>query len=124
MSSFLFQDKPSEFHLSSVTSSTPEEPKRDFSNPMYDAMGSMESAAAAAAASNAPLPPLVPDDDSGGPSPFEEPPSAVIAPSSVTHKASPKMRKQKKELGPSAVDTGKDTQCLVEEGDELEDSEC
>ena len=50
---------------------------------------------------------------------------AVMAPSSVTHKGSAAgaavVRMQPhKELAPSAIDTGKDTQCLVEE----EDSEC
>ena len=50
------------------------------------------------------------------------PPSAVIAPSSVTHKGSPAGAAvvRHKELAPSVVDTGKDTQCLVEE----DDSEC
>ena len=48
--------------------------------------------------------------------------SAVIAPSSVEHKGSPAGAAvvRHKELAPSAVDTGKDTQCLVEE----DDSEC
>ena len=49
--------------------------------------------------------------------------SAVIAPSSVEHKGSPAGASavvRHKELAPSAVDTGKDTQCLVEE----DDSEC
>ena len=45
-------------------------------------------------------------------------PSAVIAPSSVTHAGAAVVRH--KELAPSTVDTGKDTQCLVEE----DDSEC
>ena len=51
------------------------------------------------------------------------PMSAVIAPSSVTHKGSPLAGAavvRHKELAPSVVDTGKDTQCLVEE----DDSEC
>ncbi|ENN75629.1 hypothetical protein YQE_07807, partial [Dendroctonus ponderosae] len=44
---------------------------------------------------------------------FTEPPSAVIAPSSVTHRLSPQARH--KELTPATHDTGKDTQKLVEE---------
>ena len=56
--------------------------------------------------------------------PTTSPPSAVIAPSSVTHKGSPLAGAsavvRHKELAPSVVDTGKDTQCLVEE----DDSEC
>ena len=133
----------SDFNLSSVSSSVPSAestaaasvasteaapPKRDFSNPMYDAMGNMESEAEAAAATAAAVPPAAasmeppPLDPSG---PFDEPPSAVIAPSSVIQKSSPKMKKKPREMGASRVDTGKDTQCLVEEGeDEIEDSEC
>lgn len=45
---------------------------------------------------------------------FTEPPSAVIAPSSVTHRSSPQVHVRHRELDPS-VDTGKDTQKLVEE---------
>ncbi len=118
--------------------------QRDFSNPVFDAMRSMENAAAVAAASTPPShpldpssgpPPLPPDDDSDTrhePTPFDEadiragfePPSAVIAPSSVTHKSSPKQQvKKPKEMAPSKVDTGKDTQCLVEEGEDEEEEE-
>ena len=103
---------------------------------MYEAMGNMESQAEAAAANF-----VIPSCDSsagssssasgsrGSPastlaagaaasSGFVEPPSAILAPSSVTHKSSPHIRH--KELAPSSVDTGKDTQCLVTE----DDSEC
>ena len=54
--------------------------------------------------------------------PAAAPPSAVLAPSSVTHAATAgaAVVRPHKELAPSAVDTGKDTQCLVEE----DDSEC
>lgn len=45
---------------------------------------------------------------------FTEPPSAIIAPSSVTHKTSPQVQVRHRELDP-ASDTGKDTQKLVEE---------
>jgi low density lipoprotein-related protein 2 len=99
---------------------------------MYDAMGSMESQVEAAAASGSYV---IPSGDSStgsssaGGSPastlaaggtFMEPPSAILAPSSVTHKSSPQLAVRHKELAPSTVDTGKDTQCLVTE----DDSEC
>lgn len=45
---------------------------------------------------------------------FTEPVSAIIAPSSITHKSSPTLQIRTKKLDPSA-DTGKDTQFLVEE---------
>lgn len=45
---------------------------------------------------------------------FVEPPSAILAPSSVTHRTSPQVHVRHRELDPSA-DTGKDTQKLVEE---------
>lgn len=46
--------------------------------------------------------------------PFTEPVSAILAPSSITHKTSPTLQLRTKKLDPSA-DTGKDTQQLVEE---------
>jgi len=46
------------------------------------------------------------------------PGSAVIAPSSVVHKASPQIHIRHRELDPSQVDTGKDTQQLVEDSTE------
>lgn len=53
--------------------------------------------------------------------PFVEPASAIIAPSSITHRTSPQLQiRRPKELNPSASDTGKDTQALVEE----DKSEC
>ncbi len=135
-----------EFNLASVTSSSAsgsaggESPvaasggtdsasstaKRDFHNPMFDAMRNLESEASSIAAAssgggsgsttldNRAPPPLTVEEVAN----FSEPPSAVIAPSSVTHKGSPKMKR--KELAPAALDTGKDTQCLVTE----DDSEC
>lgn len=51
----------------------------------------------------------------GAAGPFTEPVSAILAPSSITHKqSSPTLQLRNKELDPSA-DTGKDTQQLVEE---------
>lgn len=52
--------------------------------------------------------------DSGGHGPFTEPVSAILAPSSITHKTSPTLQLKTRKLDPSA-DTGKDTQQLVEE---------
>lgn len=50
-----------------------------------------------------------------------EPASAVIAPSSITHTTSPQLQiRRLRELDPTSVDTGKDTQSLVEE----DKSEC
>lgn len=46
--------------------------------------------------------------------PFTEPVSAILAPSSITHKTSPTLQLKTRKLDPSA-DTGKDTQQLVEE---------
>lgn len=49
------------------------------------------------------------------------PSSAVIAPSSIVHRTSPQLQiKRPRELDPSTVDSGKDTQALVEE----DKSEC
>jgi len=118
------EDGQTEFGLQDVTT----EGKRDFSNPMYEEMGNLESEAnAAAVAGNF----VIPSSSTGssasgspastlaaGASGFAEAPSAIIAPSSVTHKSSPQFRH--KETAPSSVDTGKDTQCLVTE----DDSEC
>lgn len=48
--------------------------------------------------------------------PFTEPVSAILAPSSITHRtSSPKLQIRPRELDPSQTDTGKDTQQLVEE---------
>jgi low density lipoprotein-related protein 2 len=104
--------------------------KRDFSNPMYEAMGAGEVAGTDFGISNASSrsSTMSPSSDAGndyvvgGPAgrhSFEnfEPP--ILAPSSVTHKSSPQLATRHKEVSPS-VDTGKDTQCLVEE----DDSEC
>lgn len=93
---------------------------RDFSNPMYEAAQAAQSqfstqppADMSSAASS--------KSGTGSSMSFTmEPPSAVIAPSAVTHTGSPGPSAKHKELSPSGVDTGKDTQCLVEE----DDSEC
>lgn len=54
------------------------------------------------------------ENGGGGVGPFTEPVSAILAPSSITHKTSPTLQLRTKKLDPSA-DTGKDTQQLVEE---------
>ena len=98
-------------------------------------MGDMESEAEAQAANSSAVLHLggvttadSSSDPSSMPGPFFEPPSAVMAPSSsVTQSQPPGTIKKPKEVGPSKVDTGKDTQCLVEEDDDEEEedhSEC
>lgn len=52
--------------------------------------------------------------------PFTEPVSAILAPSSITHRTSPQLNLRARELSPTAHDTGKDTQQLVEE----EEADC
>jgi low density lipoprotein-related protein 2 len=62
-----------------------------------------------------------PDAQKEGSSPTVEPSSAVIAPSSIVHRTSPQLQvRRPRELDPTQVDTGKDTQALVEE----DKSEC
>ena len=68
---------------------------RDFSNPMFGLRQGM-----------------------GAPS-SESADAAVLAPSVVTHQTPPAPLRHR-ELNPAAIDTGKDTQCLVAE----DDSEC
>ena len=110
--------------------------KREFGNPMYEAMGASGADGSIAGSTDFGISnassrssTMSPSSDAGtdfvvgGPAgrhSFEnfEPP--VLALSSVTHKNSPQLATRHKEVSPSAVDTGKDTQCLVEE----DDSEC
>ncbi len=132
------QESQGEYGLQDVSTSSEGGGKRDFSNPMYEAMGTMESQAeAAAVAGNFQIPsasggsssPSGASSAASGSSPastlpagsFMEPPSAILAPSSVTHTSSPQLAVRQKELAPSTMDTGKDTQCLVVDED---DSEC
>lgn len=102
---------------------------RDFSNPMYEAMGGTDFGASNASSRSSTMSPSSESGNDfviGGPAGrhafenFEQPAAAVLAPSSVTNKSSPQLAARHKEVSPSAVDTGKDTQCLVEE----DDSEC
>lgn len=102
----------------------------NFSNPMYDAMGSMEGAAPEQTNSKGlyevPLDTsksknynLETQESSNG---TTQPPAlAVLSPSAMMQKASPNIQIRKKELSPSSNDTGKDTQKLVVEDD---NSEC
>ncbi|XP_039499245.1 low-density lipoprotein receptor-related protein 2 isoform X1 [Drosophila santomea] len=98
---------------------------RDFANPMYDAVQSGTTAdpgmGNGSGIYDVPGEPSAKGKSMGhhaGGS-FTEPASAIIAPSSITHKASPQLQLRTRELDPSA-DTGKDTQFLVEE----DKSEC
>lgn len=101
----------------------------DFSNPMYDAVQSgTNTDPSGGSIGNGSGIYEVPSDVSksgkGGASskagPFSEPVSAILAPSSITHRTSPQLNLRPKELNPSFHDTGKDTQLLVEE----DKSEC
>lgn len=84
---------------------------RDFSNPMYDAV---QSDSHMTRIYDVPA-------DAKEPSTHVEPSSAVIAPSSIVHRTSPQLQiRRPRELDPTHVDTGKDTQALVEE----DKSEC
>jgi low density lipoprotein-related protein 2 len=94
---------------------------RDFSNPMYDAVQSGTTADptlgnGSSGIYEVPTDPSKPKTISG---PFTEPVSAILAPSSITHRTSPQLQLRSRELDPAA-DTGKDTQNLVEE----DKSEC
>lgn len=84
---------------------------RNFSNPMYDAFGNVE---------------VTQDNGSTGgiyevPSDvsktklYPEPASAVLAPSSVIQRSSPQIHVRHRDLDPVTIDSGKDTQRLVEE---------
>lgn len=84
---------------------------RDFSNPMYDALGNMESDAGSGIYE-------VPLDVTKTKGLVQEPASAILAPSSVVQKASPQIQRRHRELEPATTDTGKDTQMLVEETDD------
>ncbi|ERL86348.1 hypothetical protein D910_03756 [Dendroctonus ponderosae] len=83
---------------------------RDFHNPMYDAVQNNPDVVGNGSGALYEVPSELSKAKSGS---FTEPPSAVIAPSSVTHRLSPQARH--KELTPATHDTGKDTQKLVEE---------
>ncbi|XP_014481783.1 PREDICTED: low-density lipoprotein receptor-related protein 2 [Dinoponera quadriceps] len=86
-----------EYNLNDVTNKN-----RDFSNPMYDAVN-MESGAT---------------NGTGASSMYEAP--AEMKPSSVQHKELPQLHLKRRELDPTPIDSGKDTQQLVEE----DKSEC
>lgn len=102
----------------------------NFSNPMYDAMGSMEGAATEQTNTKGlyevPLDTsktkgysMEAQETSNGST--QPPPLAVLSPSAMMQKTSPNIQIRKKELSPSSNDTGKDTQKLVVEDD---NSEC
>ena len=100
----------------------------NFSNPMYDAMGTIEVSDQASNKGlyEVPLdvnkkPPDYSGDtlaSNGNPPP---PKLAVLSPSAMLQKSSPNIHLRQKELSPSAADTGEDTQKLVVED---ENSEC
>ena len=75
---------------------------RDFSNPMYDAVNTETGAT----------------NGTGASSMYELP--AEMKPSSIQHKDPPQLHLKRRELDPTPIDSGKDTQQLVEE----DKSEC
>ena len=96
---------------------------RDFSNPMYDALGGESGGGVGGTGpGNGSGIYEVPADvakskfnaDAGVVS-SPEPASAILAPSSVIQRSSPQIHIRHRELDPTSVDTGKDTQKLVEE---------
>ncbi|CAH1397949.1 unnamed protein product [Nezara viridula] len=92
-----------EYNLSDISGKN-----RDFSNPMYDALGNLEASPAETNGTGG-----LYDDMKTGRAVIE-PSSAVLAPSVVMSKSPGKGRGRHRDLDPSA-DTGKDTQKLVEE---------
>ncbi|XP_074098383.1 low-density lipoprotein receptor-related protein megalin isoform X1 [Cotesia typhae] len=79
-----------EYSLGEVT-----DKNRDFSNPMYDAVN------------------LETTNGTSGSSIYEVP--AEMKPSSMQHKELPQLHHKRRELDPTTIDSGKDTQQLVEE---------
>lgn len=77
---------------------------RDFSNPMYDAVN-LETSTTGNTTTNG--------TGTANSSIYEVP--AEMKPSSVSHKEPPQLHLKRRELDPSSVDSGKDTQQLVEE---------
>lgn len=88
---------------------------RDFSNPMYDALGGVVDVTTIS--DNGAGIYEVPLDVTNK---VTEPSSAILAPSSIIQKSSPQIHIRHRELDPTSVDSGKDTQKLVEE----DKSEC
>lgn len=86
-----------EYNLNEVSNKN-----RDFSNPMYDAVNMEAGATNGTSASSM----------------YEVP--AEMKPSSVQHKEPPQLHLKRRELDPAPIDSGKDTQQLVEE----DKSEC
>lgn len=75
---------------------------RDFSNPMYDAVNMESGTTNGTSVGNM----------------YEAP--AEMKPSSMQHKEPPQLNLKRRELDPTPIDSGKDTQQLVEE----DKSEC
>ncbi|KAK9880927.1 hypothetical protein WA026_013260 [Henosepilachna vigintioctopunctata] len=88
---------------------------RDFHNPMYDAVQNQGNTEVVANGNSDSALYEVPVTNKLKGDTFTEPPSAVIAPSSVTHRSSSQLPMKHRELEPASADTGKDTQKLVEE---------
>ncbi|XKL63596.1 hypothetical protein PGB90_005960 [Kerria lacca] len=100
-----------EYHMADISSKN-----RDFSNPMYDALGG--GVDVTTISDNGAGIYEVPLDVTN--SKIQEPSSAILAPSSIIQKSSPQIHIRHRELDPTTIDSGKDTQKLVEE----DKSEC
>ena len=125
---FVFQGDIGMKDVGTGAANVDDDGKRDFSNPMYEAMGGTDFGVSNASSRSSTMSPSSDAGNDyvvGGPAGrhafenFDQPAAAILAPSSVTHKSSPQLAARHKEVSP-AVDTGKDTQCLVEE----DDSDC
>ncbi|CAH1155627.1 unnamed protein product [Phaedon cochleariae] len=85
---------------------------RDFHNPMYDAVQNNQEGVTNGSGALYEVSSETPKSKGDT---FLEPPSAVIAPSSIKHVSSSQVQVRHRELDPAIRDTGKDTQNLVEE---------
>lgn len=89
----------------------------DFSNPMYDALDGPDEGKSGSTSGMYEVPQELVEKSKMARKdvPFEKPTmaSAVLSPSSVTHRSSPQVRKTA--LDPTSIETDKDTQNLVEE---------
>ncbi|XP_046995596.1 low-density lipoprotein receptor-related protein 2 [Schistocerca americana] len=99
---------------------------RDFSNPMYDALGNVTGGQTGNGGGGGGIYEVPADvakskiGSNGEVDMMPEPASAILAPSSIIQKSSPQIHIRHRELDPTSTDTGKDTQKLVEE----DKSEC
>lgn len=112
----LWQDLSGDINLGEMKST-------DFSNPMYDAIGSVDGGNKKSLDNNGTNSLLHNNDgelfEKKISHPLEESfskfTSAILSPSSVIHKSSPQIQMRQTALNPNSTDTDKDTAQLVEE---------